>query len=95
VALVTPEDASAIDDVSVNGEEARLRRLAALAGVELVGEIAHSDVLERVVELATELLPTDGGACIVLWDSVTETLELAATTVPGQEPGSVNFRRAV
>jgi diguanylate cyclase (GGDEF)-like protein len=92
VALVTPEDASAIDDVLVNGEEARLRRLAALAGVELVGEVSYSDVLERVVELATELLPTDGGACIVLWDSVTETLELAATTVPGQEPGSVNFR---
>jgi diguanylate cyclase (GGDEF)-like protein len=92
VALVTPEDASVIDDVLVNREAARLSRLAALAGVELVGEVSYSDVLERVVDLATELLPTDGGACIVLWDPVDETLELAATTVPGQEPGSVDFR---
>lgn len=92
MALVTPEDASPVGAVQVTGEESRLRRLAALAGVELAGEMSFSDVLERVVDLATELLPTDGGACIVLWDPVTETLELAATTVPGQEPGSVEFR---
>ena len=63
------------------------RRQAALAGLELSINQEHElrAVLDRVVQIVTELLPATGGASIVLWNVASETFTTSASTVIGQE----------
>ncbi len=60
-------------------------RLGALAEVELSSHSSLPEVLQRVAEVATELLPCSGGASLLLWDGDREVFSTGATTVPGQE----------
>ncbi|MEE8330696.1 MAG: diguanylate cyclase [Acidimicrobiia bacterium] len=68
-------------------DDVRSRRLSALAEINLVGKVSSADVLEKVAELATELLPASLGASAVLAKS-DGAFPVVATTVAGQTLGS-------
>ncbi|MFZ1756948.1 MAG: ATP-binding protein [Caldilineaceae bacterium] len=78
--------------VALENEKTRLeyqyRRQEALASIELA--INEPDelqtTLERIVQIATDLLPASGGASILLWNQATETYTISASTVEGQPP---------
>ncbi len=62
-----------------------LRRMAALAGLELVsGPAELEDLLERIVLIAEDHLPASGGASIILWDPHIQDFTISVTTVPKQ-----------
>jgi signal transduction histidine kinase len=65
--------------------EQQYRRQAALAELELAINQPHElqAVLDRIAEVTTELLPTNG-ASVVLWDAETEEFFTSSSTVPGQ-----------
>jgi len=69
-------------------------RMFALAELVLAGS-SLEDVLEQVARAATALLPADRGASVLLWDPVTESFAAAATTIAGQDPGTVARRTRV
>lgn len=62
-------------------------RQSALASLELAINKPHElqGVLDRIVQLVSELLPATGGASVFLWDTAQETFTLTSSTVPGQE----------
>lgn len=64
------------------------RRQAALAEIEL--SINQPDELQatlnRITQVATELLPASGGASVLLWNAESEAFYVSASTVPGQPP---------
>ena len=74
----------------VHGRTAELERQylrqAALAEVELSINQPHErqTVLNRIVEVVTELLPATGGASIILWDEHNRTTAVSASNIPGQ-----------
>ncbi len=68
-------------------DDVRSRRLSALAEINLVGKVSSADVLKKVAELATELLPASLGASAVLAKS-DGAFPVVATTVAGQTLGS-------
>jgi PAS domain S-box-containing protein len=58
-------------------------RQIALSEIDLAGDRPQQlqPVLDQTVQMATELLPASGGACVLLWDQPTSRLRLGATTV--------------
>lgn len=66
--------------------ERQYLRQAALAEVELSINQPHErqTVLDRIVQLVTELLPATGGASIILWNARSETILVSASNIPGQ-----------
>ncbi|MCB8980952.1 MAG: GAF domain-containing protein [Ardenticatenaceae bacterium] len=76
----------------VQGRTAELEqqylRQSALAEVELSINQPHErqTVLDRIVEVVTELLPATGGASIILWDEHNGTTAVSASNIPGQPP---------
>ncbi|WP_420643862.1 GAF domain-containing protein [Candidatus Leptofilum sp.] len=66
------------------------RRQAALADVELAINQPRElkAVLDRIVQITTELLPASGGASIILWEPQTERFSQSASTVPQQPPAA-------
>ncbi len=64
------------------------RRQAALAEMELaINERAElQSVLDRVAQLAGELLPASAGASVLLWDKHAQAFVVSSTSVPGQSP---------
>lgn len=74
--------------------EAQHRRQTALAGLELAINQRQElqELLARVAQTVTELLPATGGASILLWDEVEEAFTISCTTVPGQESKSTAHR---
>jgi diguanylate cyclase (GGDEF)-like protein len=62
------------------------QRQKALAEVELAFLQPHDlqTLLDQIVQSAASLLPASGGASIVVWDEITQSFVLSATTVPGQ-----------
>ncbi len=60
-------------------------RLAVLAALSLLDKDLPS-LLQRTVEITTELLPASGGSSIALWSASEEAFHLTATTVLGQSP---------
>jgi len=63
-------------------------RQAAMADIELSINQAQEleAILERIVQVTTELLPASGGASIILWDSAEQRFQLSTSTVPEQPP---------
>lgn len=74
--------------------EVQHRRQAALAELELAINQRQQlqDLLARVAQTVTELLPATGGASILLWDETKEAFTMSCTTVPGQESKSPAHR---
>jgi PAS domain S-box-containing protein len=62
-------------------------RQAALAGLELAINQQHElqAIMDRVVQIVTELLPATGGASMLLWDAKKETFTISSSSVPYQE----------
>jgi len=74
--------------------EQQYRRQTALAEIELAINQPHElqAMLDRVAAVTTELLPTSGGASVVLWDDKTEEFFISSSSVPGQEPQTAALR---
>ncbi|MBT8198550.1 MAG: sensor domain-containing diguanylate cyclase [Acidimicrobiia bacterium] len=72
-----------VQDTALN-----LERLTALAELELTGASLKA-VLNQVVDTVARLLPAGKGSTVVMWDAVDEVYQLAASTLPGQESGTV------
>jgi PAS domain S-box-containing protein len=68
--------------------EQQYQRQEALANIELaINEPKElTTALDRIVAIATELLPASGGASILLWDPIDQTYTVSASSVPGQPP---------
>ena len=62
------------------------RRQSALAGLELAinQQTQLTAVLNQIVRIVTEMLPTTAGASILLWDHKREAFTISASTVAGQ-----------
>ncbi|MFQ5615004.1 MAG: GAF domain-containing protein [Anaerolineales bacterium] len=71
------------------------RRQSALAEIELSINQPRElqDVLERIAEVTTQLLPASGGASVILWDAQTETFSIGSSTVPKVLPGGIQHIR--
>jgi PAS domain S-box-containing protein len=67
--------------------ESQNRRQTALASLELAinQQRELQAVMDRIVQIVTELLPATGGASIILWDAVQESFTISSSTVPQQE----------
>jgi PAS domain S-box-containing protein len=67
--------------------EIQHRRQSALASIELAinQQSELRVVLDRIVQVVTEVLPASGGASITLWDPARETFTISSSTVPRQE----------
>lgn len=74
--------------------EQQYRRQAALSSLELAINQPHElrAVMNRIVRAVDELLPTTGGASILLYDPETGTFATSASTVPDQEPEEATQR---
>ena len=66
-------------------------RMARLAELDLHGD-SLEEVLQRIAEVAAELLPADRGASVLLWDARREAFTLAVSTIAGQDPRDVVAR---
>ena len=68
--------------------EQQHRRQAALAEIGLAVNQPHElqRLLQRIAELATELLPANAGASVLLWNAQKEEYVYSASTVPRQKP---------
>lgn len=84
--------------LALEQEKARLeqqyRRQQALASIELAINEPNelTPVLDRIVQTATDFLPANGGASILLWDAARQSYTVSASTVAGQPP-SIATRR--
>ncbi len=69
-------------------------RTAALAALGFAGapDEDPTDMLHRVVETVDQLLPTTGGASIVLYDNYRETFTQSVSTVPEQSDNEASRR---
>ncbi len=71
------------ETVAAEELDEHLRRLAALAAVELIGD-SLDDVLGQVADVVKEFLPAYG-ASVILWDAEAERFAVSATTIPDQD----------
>ena len=68
-------------------------RLIALARLEILNDPSNlTAVLTHICEIVEKLLPTTGGASILLWDADKQQFYVSASTVPGQQPNQVTHR---
>ncbi len=67
------------------------RRMELLAELEMFDPsvVNITQMLKRICEVASQLLPATGGVSAILWDAKTQTFDVAATTVPKQNPDEV------
>jgi len=80
--VIQSADMAPFDAGTPETNERGFRRMAALAEVDLHGS-SLEEVLARLTQVTTELLPIDLGASVVLWDSHSERFTMASSTVPG------------
>ena len=66
-------------------------RMAGLAELDLHGD-SLEEVLTRIVDAATELLPADRGASVLLWDARREEFTAASSTIVDQDGDKVAGR---
>ncbi|MEM7537641.1 MAG: sensor domain-containing diguanylate cyclase [Chloroflexota bacterium] len=67
--------------------EKQYHRINALAEIELIEQPSDFQAtLARIVEVTEMLLPSSGGASIILWDQDDEEFFISASTVPNQSP---------
>lgn len=73
------------------GIEQEYRRRSALAELELAINRPKEleGVLDRIVEITTQLLPATGGASVILWDPAAEEFYIRSSTVPGGDAHTV------
>jgi diguanylate cyclase (GGDEF)-like protein len=66
-------------------------RMAILAELEMFepAMMTVTQMLKRICEIASQLLPATGGVSVILWDSETKSFQVAASTVPNQNPDEV------
>jgi diguanylate cyclase (GGDEF)-like protein len=79
---VVIQSADAATNAGTPDDERGYRRVAALAEVDLHAS-SLGQVLARIAQVTSELLPADLGASVVLWDARSEQFTTASTTVPG------------
>ena len=80
--VIQSADPAPFDADTPDATERGFRRMAALAEVDLHAA-SLEEVLARLTEVTTDLLPVDLGASVVLWDAHAERFTMASTTVPG------------
>lgn len=69
------------------------QRLAALARLEILNDPSNlTAVLTHICEIVEKLLPTTGGASIMLWDTNKQQFYVSASTVLRQQPDQVIHR---
>lgn len=87
--MIQSADTARFDAGAPDGGERGFRRMAALAEVDFHAS-SLEDVLARLTQVTTELLPVDLGASVVLWDAHSEQFTMASSTIPG---GAVPLER--
>lgn len=76
------QSADAATNAGTPDDERGYRRMATLAEVDLHAS-SLGQVLARIAQVTSELLPADLGTSVVLWDARSEQFTTASTTVPG------------
>ena len=77
-----------------NNNVQRLQRLAEVDLISLDGENYLDETLQKIVEIGNQLIPSNMGVHIILWDSEAETFSLSVTSIKdlGSQEFSCNTR---